>query len=95
MKAEGVRYVLVNNRELAKGDYGLFFHFHFLEEKDALAFLEQRRKGLFNADLFWARVSSSPRFQDYRAFLNDHQQLQRIFPADEGQEADLAVYELL
>jgi len=96
LKAEGIRYVLVNERELAKGDYGFFYHFHFLAEADALAALALHRRGQLSTASLWAQVNLSPVYQSYREFLDSGEYLRRIYPSPLGdREADIAVYELL
>jgi len=95
LKSEGVRYVLVNERELAKGGYGFFYHFHFLSEADARAALELYQRGQLNQAGLWARVTSSPLYRDYREFLDGDRYLRRIYPSGPGQEADIVAYELL
>lgn len=97
LREEGVKYVLVNNRELAKqgGSYGFYFSFHFLGEADALTFLKDLQQGQFNAERFRTAISASRLSRDYHLFLESGQYLRRIFPADDGEPADIAIYELV
>lgn len=98
LRAEGVRYVLLNEREMNKlgGSYRQVFHFYFLNQEEARAALDGvKRQDPRFLSRFWSQVYARPLYRDYREFLYSGKYVRQIDPTGPQQEADIAVFELL
>jgi len=95
LKNLGVKYVLLNELELSKGGYELFFNFHFLPDAEARAALEAMKTGRLPVEAFNERVMQSPLYRQYREFLYSGEYLRRIYPEGPRLPREVAVYELL
>jgi 4-amino-4-deoxy-L-arabinose transferase-like glycosyltransferase len=81
MEEDGIRYIMLNERELDKGagDYRLFFHFHFLKDEEAIALLEKISEGTFTPSRLEQQLAGSRSYQIYGQLWHS-EELREITP---------------